>query len=175
MADITLAECNGRAWLLAGEQYIDDLLANTLAPHVTIEVIQFQSKSAIDAAWTARTEEDPSGMWMIHPGVLNRAKGQSGLLSVQFAAWSAAMDAQAEASLQTAVAMAEKEPGHVVALIRHEAAGGAAMAAEMGGLRCGLIEARLAALGLAPARIVREVAAATEGAEDRVDVVVRPG
>ncbi len=31
MADIVLAECRGQAWLVSGEQYIDHLLANTLA------------------------------------------------------------------------------------------------------------------------------------------------
>ncbi len=40
MADITLAEYNGRVWLVGGEVYIDDLLANTLTPNVSIELVR---------------------------------------------------------------------------------------------------------------------------------------
>ena len=39
MADIVLAEFGGQAWLVGGEEYIDDLLANTLPQHVTIELV----------------------------------------------------------------------------------------------------------------------------------------
>ena len=51
MADITLAEFHGRVWLVGGEPYIDDLLANTLAADVSIEIIPCEQKSQVNALW----------------------------------------------------------------------------------------------------------------------------
>ena len=57
MADIVLAECRGQAWLVSGEQYIDHLLANTLPPHVSIELVpcefEIGSRRAVGAALRA--------------------------------------------------------------------------------------------------------------------------
>ena len=76
MADITLAELNGRVWLVGGEPYIDDLLANTLAPEISIELVPCESKSEVHALWvqhcgqpddTGRPLDDPSGDCRTHP------------------------------------------------------------------------------------------------------------
>ena len=53
MADIVLAEHRGQAWLVSGEQYIDDLLANTLPKNVSIEIVAcesiFRGRRLVDA------------------------------------------------------------------------------------------------------------------------------
>ena len=41
MADITLAEFNGSVWLVGGEDYVDDLLANTLPAKLMLPLILF--------------------------------------------------------------------------------------------------------------------------------------
>jgi hypothetical protein len=176
MADIILAEIGGNAWLVCGEQYIDDLLGNTLEPHVTIEVATCESKSEVDAMWRRNgggTDESDM-MWMIHPAILRRARGQSGPLAIQFAAWSAMMDEAAQSTLQLAAEMIAARPGAALVLVRHLVEGSPAMAGELGNLRAGLIEGRLAELGVDPSRISRETAAAGAESAERIDLVIRP-
>ena len=166
MADIVLAEYSGRTWLVQGEQHLDDLLANTLPPHVTTEVVSCESKSEVVTLWRneAGPDEDPSAMWLVHPAIANRTRNalraqQTGY-SVVFAQWSASLDGAAEDALADAVAMAGREPAGYLVIARHAAADGPALQADLGTLRMGLIEARLKALGVDADRLVREVLAA---------------
>lgn len=177
LADVILAETGGHAWLVRGEEHIDHLLANTLPAHVSIEVVTCESKSAIDALWRAygaTTDEDM--MWLVHPAIVNRARGGGGesSLSVVFAEWSASLDERAVAALAAAADVLLGRPGCVLALVRHAVEGAPAMAADLGALRLGLIEARLAGFGVEADRVVRDVQDAAEAAlADRVELVVR--
>ena len=176
MADVVLAECGGQAWLVGGEQYIDDLLANTLSPDVSIEVVACESKLAVNALWRANGGEDVASMWLIHPAIVSRAKGVvvGGVPGLQFAAWSASLDKLAEAVLQTAADALARDAALVLVLVRHAKAEAPAMEAELGSLRCGLVEAGLGGLGVAAGRISREVRGVDgPGQADRIDVVVR--
>lgn len=187
-ADVILGECNGQAWLVRGEQHIDDLLGNTLPVHVSIEVIACESKSAIDAMWRGfgGGADDMDMMWMIHPAIANRARGQARLqgrgqppgdvadMTVGFAAWSAALDDAAMESLRTMAEAALQRPDARLVLLRHVAADGPAMAAEMANLRTGLIEAQLGALGVAAGQIMRETGPTLQsGDTDRIVLSVR--
>ncbi len=76
MADITLAEFNGRVWLVGGETHLHDLLGNTLPKDVSIELIQCEHPSAIRQLWVQHCGEpegdgmpwhDPSRHRRAHP------------------------------------------------------------------------------------------------------------
>lgn len=154
MADVVLAECSGQAWLVRGEQHIDDLLGNTMEADVSIEIVPCDTKLAVDALWRQWNDGEPSALWLIHPAIVNRARGQTAEIVVVFTEWSASLDAAAQRALQLAAAAAGAKPGGALVLVRHVAAEAPPMALEMANLRCGLLEARLSALGVA--RMERE-------------------
>ena len=180
-ADIVLAECNGTAWLVRGEQHIDDLLGNTLSRHVSIEIIACESKSAVDSLWHGfgggLDEDGDEQMWLIHPAIVNRARrgvaAGRGEATVVFAAWSAALDDAAQSALTIAVDAAAARPDAVLAVIRHVPDAAPPMAGEMANLRAGLLEAQLAALGVAPSRMLRETVAGTPETADHIILMVR--
>ena len=76
MADIVLAEHRGQAWLVSGEQYIDDLLANTLPGDISIEFIACQSDSDVTILWVQSGRQPTSAglPWMIHPAIVTRIR-----------------------------------------------------------------------------------------------------
>ncbi len=178
-ADVILAECNGQAWLVLGEQHIDDLLNNTLSAHVSIDIIACESKSAVDALWRRHGGGDNTAMmWMIHPAILRRARGQSqglpGEVIVAFAAWSAALDDAAQTALRTAADLALNRPEAALALVRHVPQDAPPMAAQMADLRSGLVEAHLAGMGVAAERLLREtMTVASPELADRITLVLR--
>jgi hypothetical protein len=148
MTDIVLAECSGQAWLVRGEQHIDDLLGNTLAANINIEIILCESKSAVDSLWRRWNDDDSSAMWLIHPAIVNRARRQSGDIAVVFAEWSALLDDAAHQAIQAAAVAVGAKPTAALVLVRHVAAEAPPMATEMADLRCRLLEAQLAELGV---------------------------
>jgi hypothetical protein len=156
MADITLAEYGGSTWLVVGDDFIDDLLANTLPAGVTIELVACASKADVLAMWQRHAGEpgvvgDP---WLIHPAIAARVRrGTSGHL-VRFQPWSALLDPEALAVIATAVAAASAEPAATIELLLHDSADAPPMALEMARLRGRLIEEKLVETGLDRARIV---------------------
>lgn len=179
-ADIVLGECNGQAWLVRGEQHIDDLLGNTLAAHVSIEIIACESKSAIDALWRGYggDADDTDMMWVIHPAIVNRTRGKirgvSGEITIIFAEWSAALDEAAMAGVRAAADVALHREGAVLSIVSHVAEGGPPMAAEIANLRSGLLEAQLASLGVQPGAMKRDTQSAEQGGHvNRIALVIR--
>ena len=169
-ADVVIAECGGSAWLIHGEQHIDNLLANTLTKDITIQVITCESKSAVDALWFAWNEADVSEQWLIHPAIVRRARGQAegaaGQVAIQFTAWSAALDGAAAQAVAAMAARLADRPAAMLVLVRHVAADAPAVALDIANLRSALLEARLAELGIAAGRTRREtveVAGAGQG------------
>lgn len=179
MADIVLAECRGQAWLVSGEQYIDNLLANTLPPHVSIELVACESKSEVDALWVQHCgpPQPYSAPWLIHPGIANRVRRKENKHAVFFAQWSAMLDDDARSVIRSAAAWAQNNPERNVALVRYVRPGSPAALLDLANLRASLIEAELVSLNVAAGRIVRETqdVAGVPGMSDesqRVDVVV---
>lgn len=173
MADVILAEWSSQAWLVRGEQHIDELLYGNLSAHVSIEVVVCQSKSAVDAMYLENGGEDTSGMWLINPAIVRRARGLADSLVVQFAEWSAALDQRGNDVLKAGAKLTENKPGPL-ALVRHLAVDPPAMATGMADLRSAMMEGRLVALGVDPARLVREDAPLKDAAEaDQILLVIR--
>lgn len=179
MADIVLAECRGQAWLVSGEQYIDNLLANTLPPDVSIELVACESKSEVDALWIQHCgpPEPYTAPWLIHPGVANRVRRKEGKHSVFFAQWSAMLDDDARAVIRSAAGWAHDNPDRNVVLVRYIRPGSPQAMLDLANLRASLIEAELVALQIVGERIIRETqdVATVPGMSDesqRVDVVL---
>jgi len=108
VADIVLAEYQGKTWLIRGERYIDDLLANTLAPDISIRIITCESESDFRTQWgqeDGRWRED-AAPWLIHPGIVARIRRKSSNYSIFFAEWSAALDKDAHTVIASVAAWA---------------------------------------------------------------------
>jgi outer membrane protein OmpA-like peptidoglycan-associated protein len=161
MADITLAEYNGRVWLVGGEPYIDDLLANTLAPDVSIELIPCEQKSEVNALWVQHcgpqtTLGDP---WLIHPGIVARIRRKSSNYSVFFAEWSAALDKDAHTVIASVAAWAMDNRTATLDLVEFLDPAGPKAIADLSRLRAQLVEDALVKAGVEVGRIGRAMRA----------------
>lgn len=181
MADITLAEFNDRVWLVGGEEHIDDLLANTLAPHLSIEIVACASESALRALWIAKSGDPGSaGMpWLIHPDIANRIRGIAPVLAVAFAPWSALLDAAAEGVIDAAARRAADVAAARVEIVSYLDPAGPPRIVTLARLRADLVEDALAARGIARermARLIRDVGEVPglEQESRRIDIVVAP-
>jgi hypothetical protein len=182
MVDIILAEHSGQAWLVSGEQYIDDLLANTLAGNVSIEIVVCESDSEVAELWH-RHGAEPAGAhqpWLIHPGIVARIRREAPGHSIYFPEWSAMLDKEARRVIQSAAAWAQQFAEAAVALVRYPEAGESRPTRELAGLRLSLVESELEALGIDAARFVRVTRAVAEGPSvgplaQRVDIEVKAG
>ena len=181
MADITLAECNGGVWLVGGEDYIDDLLINTLPPDITIEFVQCASKDEVRALWVQNCGEPDSAVfpWIIHPNIAARIRRASPDYSVFFTQWSAFLDDDAQAVIREAANWAAANETAPVQLVSFLDPAGPQPIADLTRLRAHLVEDKLAEHGLDRARIgraQRDVAEVSGMAQEsqRIDIVVRP-
>ena len=179
MADIVLAECRGQAWLVSGEQYIDHLLANTLPPEISIELVACESKSEVDALWIQHCGPPSpySAPWLIHPGVTNRVRRKDGHHAVFFAQWSAMLDEDAKTVIKSAAGWAQENPDRAIAIVRFHKPDAPQAIVDLANLRATLIEGELATHGVAAHRIAREtrdietVPGMTEESQ-RIDIVL---
>lgn len=180
MADITLAEFNGRVWLVGGETYIDDLLANTLSKDVSIELVACEHKSEVHDLWVQNTGKkdfigDP---WMIHPAIVTRIRRSTPDYAVFFAQWSAMLDPEALTVIASAAAWAVENPGAQVQVAEYLDPAGPRAMADLSRLRAGLVEDKLVEGGVPQSRIERvtrdvaEVPGMTQESQ-RVDIIVR--
>lgn len=181
MADITLAEFNGAVWLVGGEAFMDDMLANTLASQVSIEFVSCEQASDVRALWIQNCgPQEGGGMpWQIHPNIVARIRRTSPEHSIFFTQWSVLLDAAAMAAVQAAAVAALQNPDAPVQLVEFLDEGAPASVAGLSHVRAQLIAERLVELGVAAERIER----ARRGLEglpvispesQRVDILVRP-
>ncbi|MFZ0017466.1 MAG: hypothetical protein WAL10_09020 [Acetobacteraceae bacterium] len=184
MADILLAEFEGRVWLVSGEVHLDDLLANTLSPDVSVELVPCESVAAVRDQW-ARHGGDPSaGMpWLVHPNVVARVmgvtRGASPDHAVMFGPWSVLLDQAALAVIEAAAAQANRQPEATITLAEYLDPAGPQAIADLSRLRAQLIEDQLAAQGVARERISRVRRAVSEvpgmaQESQRVDILLGP-
>jgi hypothetical protein len=172
MVDVTLAEFDGSVWLVGGEAHIDNLLANTLAPDITIEMVTCETKMQVHALWhrlcgPPEFEGDP---WLIHPGIVNRIRGTLGGFQLRFAPWSAQLNAAAQSAIAAAAAQAGMAP---LLLTDYGDANAPDMEADLARLRLGLIERALIGAGIDATRLRRaRQPVGQEGDAERVDIEV---
>ena len=182
MADITLAEFNGRVWLVGGEVYLDDLLANTLAREISIELVQCERQSDIRDLWVQHCGQPASdGLpWIIHPNIVARIRRGSPDYPVFFTQWSAMLDQDALTVIAAAALWARENPEAPVILAEYLDPEGPQAIADLSRLRAQLIEDKLTESGVARSQIVRERRDVREMAglsqeSQRVDIIVRAG
>jgi hypothetical protein len=175
MSGIVLADYQGQAWLVCGERYIDELLANTLPGDISIEFIACGSHADVNELWLQnRDEPAPScAPWVINPAIVNRVRyGPSGH-SVYFTPWSALLDDAAKSVIRAAAVRAARCFASNVTLASHAEPETPRMIGGLAELRCGMIESELTALGIAPSRIVRANGTITGvQAGLRIDIVI---
>jgi hypothetical protein len=180
MADITLAEVHGRVWLVGGEPYIDDLLANTLPANISIEIIPCEHMAHVHALWVQNcgpqtTMGDP---WMIHPAIVARIRRSTSDYSVFFAEWSAKIDADASTVIASVAAWAGENPDAGLELVEFVDPDGPKAIADLSRLRAQLVADMLIARGVPSERIGlgrRGVGAVAGVAQEsqRIDIVAR--
>lgn len=180
MADVTLAEYNDNVWLVGGEPHIDDLLANTLPAHITIEVLTCETKSQVHDLWVQLCGEPPfpGDPWLIHPAIVNRIRRADSGYAIYFGQWSAQLDTQAESLIVAAARHAHGGTGKVT-LTEFIDEGSPPFAADLARVRLGMIEQILLREGVAQSRLEharRDLAAAQAVGQDaqRVDILIEP-
>jgi hypothetical protein len=160
VADILLAEFEGRVWLVSGEEHLDDLLANTLSPDVSVELVPCQSVAAVRDQWAQHGGDPSAGMpWLVHPNIVARVigatRGASPDHAVTFGPWSVLLDQAALAVIAAAAAQANQRPEATVTLAEYLDPAGPQAIADLSRLRAQLIEDQLAANGVPRERISR--------------------
>lgn len=181
MADITLAEFNGRVWLVGGEPFIDDLLANTLAADVSIELIPCESKSHVHELWVQHCGKpnyvgDP---WMIHPAIVARIRRGTQAYSIFFAEWSAALDKDAHTVIASVSAWARDNEAARFELVQFLDPEASRSIGDLQRLRAQLIEDEMVKAGVAAERIGRQTRAPGDVAgqvqeSQRIDIAIVP-
>jgi hypothetical protein len=179
MADITLAEFNGRVWLVGGEAHLHPLLANTLAKNVSIELLRCERLSDVTDLWVQHCgKPETEGMpWQIHPDIVARIRRRSPDYAVFFAQWSAMLDQDALTVINAAITWARENPAAPVMLAEYVDLAGPKAIADLSRLRAQLIEDKLTASGIGTDRITRARRDIDEGAgmsqeSQRVDIIV---
>ncbi|MDE2580869.1 MAG: hypothetical protein KGL52_04490 [Rhodospirillales bacterium] len=180
MADITLAEFNGRVWLVGGEAHLHDLLGNTLSKDVSIELIQCEHPSDIRRLWVQFCGEPETGgmPWQIHPAIVARIHRTTSDHAVYFGQWSAMLDQDAIMSVNAAADRAREAPDAPVELVQYLDPAGPQSMVDLARLRVQLIEDKLNEAGIPRERIARAVRNVSDvpgmtQESQRVDVIVR--
>jgi outer membrane protein OmpA-like peptidoglycan-associated protein len=181
MADITLAEFNGRVWLVGGEAHLQDLLANTLPQQVTVELLQCERPSEVHDLWVQHCGASAGGgmPWQINPSIVARVRRRSSDFAVFFAQWSVQLDQDALAVIAAAAAWAEENPALPVVLAEYLDPGGPRAIADLSQLRAQFIADKLVESGLDRRRVSRAQRPISDvdgmpQESQRIDIVIRP-
>jgi hypothetical protein len=179
MADITLAEFSGRAWLVGGEAHLHDLLNNSLAKNVSIELLQCERLSEVTDLWVQNCGAPEAGgmPWQIHPNIVARVRRRSPDYPVFFTQWSAMLDQDALTVINAAAAWAQENPTTPVVLAEYVDPAGPQAIADLSRLRAQLIEDKLAGAGIRRDRITHTQRGINEAEgmsqeSQRVDIIV---
>ena len=179
MADVVLAECDGQVWLVAGEEHIDALLIDKLAPGVTVELVTCDTRAAVYAMWQQMSSDPAAGAqpWTLNPLITRRILGGLGLAPgvVRFTPWSAMLDETSAQTMAGAVAWLAANPGGTVVLRQFEAAEPGPGQADLQRLRGQLALAALVRAGAEAVRLTEDRAAAEAEAQmDEMHIVLVP-
>ena len=180
MAEIILAEHLGNAWLVGGEEYIDDFLINRLPPDVSIRIVTCQSDSEFQTLWNENGGAVPGRRpWSINPQVMDRVRGFQPDMTIAFGPWSALLDDKAKAVIAAAAAEAAKTPATKVILSTADMTEQAAAMVSLTTLRLTLIDAEFNTNGFDESRLVHatraEDAAVPNGSGlDWIQIALKP-
>ena len=181
MADVTLAEFNGSVWLVGGEQFIDDLLANMLPAEISIELLPCEHKSEVHDLWVKLSgEQDITAQpWIIHPGIVARIRRNALENSLHFAEWSAALDGNARDTIAVVAEWAQQNPAGSLEIVEFLDPDGPQSIADLSRLRAQLVTEALVAAGVPAARIgrgTRPVSDVADMAQEsrRIDIATKP-
>jgi hypothetical protein len=157
MTDMILAQFQGTTWLVVGTEHLDDLLANTLSPAVTFEIVPCASAKDVDALWRYHAGDAADGAqpWAIHPNIVRRLQGLGTDYAVVFTAWSALLDDAAQQVVARVAQAAKARPEEPLRLVGQADPGGGPMPSAMLQMRQQLIEDALTAAGIDRARLLR--------------------
>ncbi len=170
MADVTLAEAGGNVWLVDGEPYLDELLANLLPPTVSIEIVACADQQDVQAL--RERLGSTCEAWAIHPGIVRRIKNVLGPRSVMFSPWSAMMDGAAQDAIAAAAAWLESHAAVSLTLRQFALAAPMPGSADLQRLRGQLVAGALERAGVAPDRILLETIPAEADADaDRLALI----
>jgi outer membrane protein OmpA-like peptidoglycan-associated protein len=167
--------------LVGGETHLEDLLANTLPPEISTELVQCERAEDIHSLLVQLC--GPPGEngtpWQIHPAIVARIHRASPDYAVYFAQWSALLDNAALAVITAAALQANENPQAPVVLAEYLDPKGPQAIADLSRLRAQLIEDRLAESGVDRGRVTRETRSVSDvpgmtQESQRVDIVVRP-
>jgi hypothetical protein len=180
MADITLAEYNGRVWLVGGEPFIDDLLANTLAPEISIELVPCEHKSEVKRLWVQHCgpQEGFGDPWLIHPAIVDRIRRTTTEYSVFFAEWSAAIDADGHTVIASVGAWWHNNQTMMIDLVEFLDPAGPKSIVDLSRLRAQLVEEALVKAGVPAGQIGRATrlpgaVAGLAQESQRIEIVLR--
>jgi hypothetical protein len=157
MPDIILAQFEGTTWLVSGVDHLDDLLANSLPPDVSFEIIACEASTDVDALWRyhAGDQAEYSQPWAIHPNIVRRMQGLGTGMVVVFGAWSALLDKDADRAIARVVEAAKLQPEAPLRLIGQADPAAGPMPTAMLQMRLQMVEDALAKAGLDRARLQR--------------------
>jgi len=81
VTDVKLYFCRGWYWLVVGERYLDEVLNGTLAPELSVEVVDCDEFAVVEAAWE---NPRPGALpWQIHAGIGDHYRRQSGAAALR--------------------------------------------------------------------------------------------
>ena len=174
MADVTLAEADGQTWLVAGDGHIDGLLANTLPPTTTVELIACATRAEAWAMWEATSPQALEGgmPWLIHPGIVRRLKGSLGDQCIRFTPWSAMLTDEARTLIASTAGSLAANPAGRLTLRQFCPAAPPPGLADLQRLRSQLVTAALTGAGADAARLEVETKHSEAPADcERFDLV----
>ena len=177
MAEIVLAECNGNTWVVEGDQYVDDLLANTLPPSMTIRFIAVLNAAEAHRIWDRRASGDFDNTmpWMINPAIVRRIKGGLDSRTIVFSPWSAMLDADAADIIASTADWLRHHAPTRIALRQFCPDDAPAGLADLQRLRGQLVAGALARAGADAGALNQETGAPEdEGSTDRMELVTAP-
>ncbi|MCO6417939.1 hypothetical protein JYK14_17475 [Siccirubricoccus sp. KC 17139] len=159
MPDIILAQFEGITWLVAGVDLLDDLLANTLPPETSFEIVTCRESAEVDALWRyhAGDQADFSHPWAIHPNIVRRLQGLGTGIVVSFTPWSALLDNEAKKTVARVAETARAQAEAPLQLIGQADPAGGPMPAAMLQMRLQMLEDALVEAGIDRARLHRVV------------------
>ena len=174
MADVTLAEFDGQVWLVAGENLIDELLANMMPPGATIEFVSCDSRAEVWDLWAENSLDSVEGIdpWIIHPGIVSRIRGSMAEPRLQFAPWSAQIPDEAKDTIGKAAGWLAANAAGRITLRQFAPASPPAGLADIQRVRAMLVLGALTGAGADAGRLDQETVPSTEAAaSERVEFV----